>query len=287
MRSNRSASLSVNSSAVMLISRAAIRSTIGRPNGNSAQSQGTDTRRNGHRDRATDLLAEPVEIVEQSEVSIRQRRRVEDAATYGSPARARRNISADVAVHPRAHVKCRDAKLIDVRETETDQRIDNRERLYRLGRIEIIAFLFVADIEAGTDHRDATHGPDSANPPRTFRSPQCLLYRKIDPNGGVRGQTSPAIQSRSLCELETRIAQRRAPPPSAARRSHFPSLTDRSSTASAAALEIRRAADAARTAAARCCPADRALARNRRVRCSTASWICLPSSCREVMRGGW
>ncbi len=77
--------------------------------------------------------------------------------TYGVPARARRRHFPDVVVHPGAHVERRDPDRIGIRKTETDERINNGERLDRLRRVEVIPFLLVDDVQARTDHGYALH----------------------------------------------------------------------------------------------------------------------------------
>ena len=139
----------------------------------------------------------------------------------------------DVIVHSGAHIQGGDMERGDIGKTETNQRVDQRKRLNRLRRIEVIAFLLVADVEPGTDHRHAPDGTCGGTPsvrrPATPPRSQNSRARRYPTQARARDTAANARRTPGSDR------QARAPPLSAARGLALPSSRDRSSRADGAA----------------------------------------------------
>ena len=69
---------------------------------------------------------------------------------YGACGRSPPHLR-DVIVHSGAHVQGCHPERGAIGEPESDERVDQRERLNRLRRIEVVAFFLVDDVQPGTD----------------------------------------------------------------------------------------------------------------------------------------
>src|SRR5688572_21345309 len=63
----------------------------------------------------------------------------------------------DMLIDPRAQIEGRYSQLVVVGQLEPAQRIDDRKRLDRLLRIEIVPFTFVGKVKSRSDDGDAPY----------------------------------------------------------------------------------------------------------------------------------
>ena len=96
-----------------------------------------------------------------------------------------------MVVHACADVKRCDPNRARVGKAQAEERIENRERLNRLWRVEIVAILLVCDVETRSDDRNAPHWGERRNGGVSLLQP--LLDGEIHADRGVGRQSSISI----------------------------------------------------------------------------------------------
>src|SRR6059036_1165632 len=107
--------------------------------------------------------------------------------------------------HFRTDVERDDVDLSSLSEPKLHERIVNCKRLQRLERIKIVAVVFIGQIQAGSDHCDATDG-SFTNCPASFHGVQCGADAEAEKNPRVERDATLAKHAPTFGTVGLRVA---------------------------------------------------------------------------------